>query len=912
MLKNRYLILVWTLFCIPTVQADISAPVVQRDGISEYRLENGLRVILAPDAASPAIAFNMLYLSGSLADPPGKSGTAHLLEHLLAKGADKQLIEGLNRRGIRFNATTSYDRTRYAALLAAEQGTLDYLIAQEAERMRNTRFGQAELDAEREVVLRELEQTQDVPLTALTQGMLAAAMPGTGFGRPVLGSREELRRIDVEDLRAFYARHYQPGNALIVITGRFEADKALQAIERHFAGLPGQAIAAPRVATSPGKAAVARTEGGNTEWIALAYPLAAASAPANAMLAPLADILASEPHGRLYRELVVADKTAGVVAQTLNFRQGGYFLVAAPLAKGQSMAAAQAALVAQLEGLVRQPIDEAELQRFKSSVQPAKARVLKDHATLADLLAEHAALGDWQLFLNHYERIARLTAAEVQQQAQSHFHSDRRIVGELRVASAQSAPREKRDPAPAASPARSSSATAAPTSRVGDGAEPVDLAAFNRQVMAVESTIRRTSLDNGLKLVLRPLPDSGKPVQGVLNLRFGDETGLFGKRALADLVGALLARGTQSHSYQQIVDQVTRMGATVLIKPEGELLTVHFSAGRDDLPTLLELIADILRHPAFPATEFDLAKRLRRTALSQPADQPAAVAALYLNRHAAPYPVGDVRRHAESAEMLAALRPLGRDDVLAFHRDFYGADRGEFVLSGNFDPQQVERQVRRLFGDWNSKARYARPARPYRNVSAARLHVHAEAPRTGYYLARLHFDAGSQSQEQAALFIAERILGRHPLVSRLGQRLREGEKLSYDVRTSIRVDPLDHAGWVAIQADYPLGQGRRLADLVKDEVARLIEHGITEQELEQARQAILHERRLNFGQERGVLSLLQRLLHEGATLQPWAERNEDFARIRLEQVNAAIRKHFRLDTFVEVLADADGETQQRL
>ncbi|MFD2837254.1 insulinase family protein [Azotobacter vinelandii] len=126
--------------------------------------------------------------------------------------------------------------------------------------------------------------------------------------------------------------------------------------------------------------------------------------------------------------------------------------------------------------------------------------------------------------------------------------------------------------------------------------------------------------------------------------------------------------------------------------------------------------------------------------------------------------------------MLVALRPLGRDDVLAFHRDFYGADRGEFVLSGNFDPQQVERQVRRLFGDWNSKARYARPARPYRNVSAARLHVHAEAPRTGYYLARLHFDAGSQSQEQAALFIAERILGRHPLVSRLGQRLREGEK----------------------------------------------------------------------------------------------------------------------------------------
>ncbi|TWH76080.1 zinc protease [Azomonas agilis] len=908
MRKTYCLVVLWIIFYLPNLQATPLTPIVQREGISEYRLDNGLKIILAPDQTSSAIAFNILYLSGSLADPQGKAGTAHLLEHLLFKGTNKlpgnTLIEGLNQRGIRFNATTSYDRTRYVAQLEAQQDKLDYLIALEADRMRNTQFKQTELDAEREVVLRELEQAQSVPLTALTQSILTAATPNRGFGRPVLGTPEELQRVSLDDVRRFYTQHYQPGNAVIVITGHFEADKTLQTIERYFAALPSRSLSPPEKLLPARKPAVTQVHSGNIRWVALAYPLAAIKDQANISLTPLADILAAEPHGRLYQSLVLNNKVTGIMAQPLQFRQGGYFLFAAPLSKEQSMEDALTSLSTALEGFAKQPITEEELQRFKISIQAIKSQTFQNHAALSELLAEHAALGDWQLLLQRYEGIARLKQSEVQQQAQKHFRQDRRIMGELHAATSTTTPSTS-----VATPVAQASRQVSPApEKVAPNT--LDLANFNQQVMRTESQILRSTLDNGLKLALRPLPESNNPVRGVLNLHFGTPHSLFGKRTLADLVATLLIRGTQNRSYQQIVDQINSMGAGLSIQPNGEQLSVHFSAPKEKLSALLDLVAEILKQPAFPATEFELIKRLQGSALAQPVEQPAAVASLNLSRATAPYPVGDIRRHTEQSEVLAALQTLTRDEVVAFHQAFYGANQGELTLAGNFDPQPVTQQIQRLFGRWNSKAEYVRPSRPYRSIPATQLHVRAGTPQTGYYLARLHFHADSPSQDQAALFIAEHILGRKPLVSRLGQRLREQENLSYNVRSSIRVNKFDGTAWVSIQADYPVGHGQRLANIVKDELAQMIKQGVSDAELEQAKQSILHERRLNFSQEQGVLSLMQRQLSEGSTLEAWAKRNEELAHMSLEQVNAAIRQHFRLDTLVEVLADAQGETIQ--
>ncbi|WP_296216687.1 M16 family metallopeptidase [Pseudomonas sp. UBA2684] len=907
--------LAWALLCcaVTPLMADIRVleRVSELDGVSEYRLANGLRAILAPDAKSTAVAFNMIYLTGSLADPQGQGGTAHLLEHLLFKGTaampGAQLVEGLSQRGIKFNATTSFDRTRYMAFLAADAGKLNHLLALEADRMFNARFDQADLQAEVEVVLRELELAQDNPLSALGQHMFAAATPGQGFGRSVLGSRKELKDIGLEQLRAFYQAHYRPDNAVIVITGKFDSQQTLAAIEQHFAPLAAVAGATKKLPPAVpvlDKPVTTQLKRGTSEWLALAYPLPGATDPANSALAALPDMLAGEPHGRLYQTLVVPGQASAVTALQQAFGQGGYMLFAVLLTPGQSRDELQKALLEQVEGIARNPLDLEELQRFQDSARHAKAQILASHGALSDVLAESVAVGDWQLLLRRQAQFAQLSAVDVQRQAERHFVKNRRLVGQLLAAEQPAATVSKASsPAGARQPAAVNRAAQNETA-----VQPVDLAAFNQQVVEVEGGIQRFALDNGLKVALRPLPGVSTPVQGRMTLRFGDVQSLAGKRALTELTGTALLRGTYNRSYQKVVDQARRIGAGLSIVPEGDALTVQFSSPPERLPSLLNLLADILKRPAFKQAELDLVKRHQQHALQQPIAEPAAVASLLLSRHNEQYPLGDIRRQAEPAEKLAELAAISRDEVVRFHQEFYGANHGEFALSGDFDPQQVREQLHALFGDWNSQAGHARPSQPYQAIRAGRIHAKANAGQTGVYIGQLHYQANSKKDDAAALYVAEHLLGRNQMVSRLSKRLREQEGLTYGIKSSMKIATFDDASWLMIQASYPLGYGPRLADMVKEELQQLIEGGITEQELEYAKQTILHERRLAFAQEQNILSWLPRQLYEGVTMQSWVERNDAFAAVTVAQVNAVMRRYFNLDNFVEVLADADGET----
>ena len=914
-MKTRYFILAWALLCCVVTQtmADNKAAerVSELDGVVEYRLANGLRAILAPDAKSTAIAFNMIYLTGSLADPQGQGGTAHLLEHLLFKGTatvpGTQLLEGLSQRGIKFNATTSFDRTRYMAALAADADKLEHLLAIEADRMLNARFDQADLQAEIEVVLRELELAQDNPLGALGQQMFAAATPGQGLGRPVLGSREELKNIGLEHVRSFYQAHYRPDNAVIVITGKFDIQPTLAAIEQHFASLAAVPVAVKEqqpVVPVLEKPVVTQLKLGSSEWLALAYPLPGASDPANTALAALPDMLAGEPHGRLYQALVVPGLANRVTVLQQVFEAGGYMLFAVPLMPGQSRDELQKALLAQVEGTAWRPFGSQELQRFQASARHAKAQVLANHGVLSDVLSESVAVGDWQLLLCRQEQLARLRAADVQRQAARYFVENRRLVGYLLIAEQATASKDSR-PAAAKQPAAAR--------RIGEAApvvESIDLAAFNQQIVDVERSIQRFALDNGMKVALRPLPGVSTPVQGRMTLRFGDEQSLAGKRALTELTGTVLLRGTYNRTYQKVVDQARRIGAGLSIMPEGDVLNVQFSSPPEHLSSLLNLLADILKRPAFKQSEFELVKRHQQQALQQPITQPAAVASQLLNRHNERYPVGDIRRQAEPAEKLVELAVISRDDVVRFHQEFYGANHGEFALSGDFDPQQVREQLRELFGEWNSKAGYARPSQPYQDIRAERIHGKANAEQTGVYIGQLHYQANSKQADSAALYIAEHLLGRNQMVSRLSKRVREQEGLTYSIQSSMKIATFDDASWLMIQASYPLGDGPRLADMVKEELQRLIEGGITEQELHYAKQTILHERKLAVAQEQSVLSWLPRQLYEGITMQSWVDRNNAFAAVTVDQVNAVMRQYFNLDNFVEVLADAEGESWQ--
>lgn len=911
----RFLVLAWlALAAMPgLVHADTLQAVAVVEHIAEYRLANGLTVILAPDASAGTTHVDLVYRSGSLADPQGRSGTAHLLEHLMFKGTSTrsgdQLTNGLRQRGINFNATTSYDRTRYSAMFTADPEALDYLLALEAERMAALSFEPAALPAEIEVVLREMERADGQALSVLTQQMLTATWQAQGYGRAVLGNRDELRRITLDELRSFHSRYYQPGNAVLVLTGKFDQTAALQAITRHFSALRPAAevhpvqLSAPLTASRPATVQLAQ---GKQLVVALSYPLPAAVDERNLAVSVLADALAGEPHGRLYQALVVPGHASAVYAVQQTLGQGGQYVLGAVLNNEASRKNVQRIMLEQIQALARQPLSAAELQRSKTVAAHAKSQWLSQPAILSSVLAESAAVGDWRLPFQRLERLAQLDLQTVSVQSQALLAEAAPVIGHLRAGSDTAQVTDQR-PQPPVTQVSAVELPASPAQALAT----VDLVDFNKRIMDIESGIRRTTLNNGMKVALRPLPGSSRPVQGTMNLRFGDLDSLHGQRAVAELVGTLLVRGSQQSDYQQIVDRVNKLGASISVVPRGGVLAVRFQSPKEHLPELLELLAEVLRQPAFSKAAFDQVKRQRLQALRSPTEPPAAAANRALSRHADNYAPGDIRHHPETEDMRRAVEAVSHADVLAFYQRFYGTQHGELAISGDFDAEPLQTRLNSLFGDWLSQVPYTRIVDQHEALAAARQHVKSDPAPSGYFIARLHFAANGASEDAAALFVMEHILGRHPLASRLGKRLREQEQLTYDLRSSIRIPTTGDAAWISIQGDYPAGQGARLADIVAEEVRKLSANGISQAELDQARQTIFNERRRFMADDQNVHNLLTGQLNENITLASWVARNDAFAAVTLQQVNSALPRYLDAGQMLELMADAQGDPLPR-
>ena len=210
------------------------------EGITEYRLDNGLRVLLFPDPTRPKVTVNLTVLVGSRHEGYGETGMAHLLEHMVFKGTPTHPdIPGIMKeRGAGFNGSTWLDRTNYFETLPAGDDNLEFAIRLEADRMINSPIKAEDLATEFSVVRNEFESGENSPRRVLSQRMMAVAYEWHNYGKSTIGNRSDIERVPVDSLRAFYKRFYQPDNAVLVVAGRFEEKKALAYIEKYFGAIP--------------------------------------------------------------------------------------------------------------------------------------------------------------------------------------------------------------------------------------------------------------------------------------------------------------------------------------------------------------------------------------------------------------------------------------------------------------------------------------------------------------------------------------------------------------------------------------------------------------------------------------------------------------------------------------------------
>ena len=851
------------------------------EGITEYQLPNGLKVLLFPDASQDTITVSVTYLVGSRHEGYGESGMAHLLEHMLFKGTPRHpdLNNEFQRHGARYNGSTSFDRTNYYETFAANEKNLDWALGLEADRMVNSNVAKKDLDSEMTVVRNEFEAGENSPHGVLRERMAATAYLWHNYGRAIIGARSDIENVPIERLQSFYRNHYQPDNAVLLVSGRFDEVAALRLVERHFGNTPRPTRTLVATYTSEpiqdGERSVTLRRAGEVQIVSALYHLPPGSHADFAAADILVTALTKVPGGRLHRSLVETGKASNVYGGDQQERDAGYAYFGASLRKDMPVDAARTALIATLEGIADEPVTDNEVERARTQLLNDIEMALTNPRELGIALSEFIAMGDWRLFFVYRDRLREVKHEDVQRVATQYLKTANRTLG-IFVPTPQP-DRAEIPPLPdvAALVKEYKGAAAVAAGEVFDPT-PANIDA---------RTIVR-ELPGGMKLALLPKKTRGGTVVAQLTLRWGDEQSKMGRSAACGLASAMLMRGTTKHTREQLRDEFDRLKASVGVGGEGASIETL----RPNLPAVLRLVAEVLREPAFPASEFEQLKRSALTRIESQKSDPNALAGLQLARHLNPYATEHWHYTPTLDERMQRLESVSLEDLRRCHDDFYGASNGELVVVGDFDATEITRLVQDLFGDWKSPRPFTRIAGRYHDAPAINRNLDTPDKANSVFQAGLNLPLRDDQPDYPALALGNYLLG-GSADARLSRRIREQEGLSYSVRSWLSAGSIDAVGEFGISAIYaPQNRARIESEIL--EVLRLVQReGFSDAEVAAARTGYLELRKLSRTQDGALAGRLANNLYLGRRFAWDADFDAKIAALTPQQIQNALKRH---------------------
>ncbi len=883
------LVLYFGLLCVAAAAPQKVASV---EGVSEYRLANGLRVLTVPDPSVDTLTVHIVYLVGSRHEGYGEKGMAHLLEHLLFKGSPRHpdIKEEFTARGARWNGTTSNDRTTYFETVSASDANLAWAIELEADRMVHSRVSRADLDSEMTVVRNEFELGENNPGSVMFQRMQQAAYAWHNYGNPIIGERADIERVPIDKLQAFYRTWYQPDNAVLLLGGRFDEARALALVEKHFGALARPARKLPALytvePTQDGEREVILRRVGDNRLVSTLYHVPAGSHPEYPAIDVLVQVLGDVPAGRLHRALVQKGLAAASWGAERGLHDPGFVYFGAQLARDADLGPARDTLVSVVEGVAKEPVTEAEVERARTRLLNDFDKVERDSGQLVSALAEYAALGDWRLFYLYRDRLRKVTVADVQRAAERYLTRSNRTLGVF-------VPTDR--PERAQIPAAPDIEAAVKDYR---GGETVALGErFEASPRNIESRLVRRKLANGIDVALLPKQTRGSRVLARLGLHYGDEKTLMNREMACDFAGAMLMRGTRQRSRAEFKEALEKLNATVSIGREGASIDVR----RENLVPALRLVAEALREPAFAPAEFDELKRAAAASTEAQRSDPSVRAEIELDRHLHPYPTGHRHYTPTLEERLQWIERTTLADAQACYRDLFGATGAEFVAVGDFDAAELSKAVDELFGAWRSP--YAFERVPQRYFARPGTEEVLATPDKANAVLRAGMDVKMRDDDAdfPALLLANWLLG-GTSTARLPARIREKEGLSYSTYSGFSASQLDPLGSFRVASIFAPQNRARVEQALREELERARRDGFAAQEVEEGKKAILQARRLQRAQDRSLVSRLALYAYVGRTFAWDIELEEKIARLTPAQVSAALRKYIDPDRLTIVFA----------
>jgi zinc protease len=910
--------------------AAVAERVITVEGITEYRLANGMKILLLPDESKETVTVDMTYLAGARHEMVDEAGTAKLLQRLLFKGTTKNPSIGkeLSLRGARFAGAAWQNRTHFSILFQARDETLDWVLQMEADRMVNTVIAQKDIDAEIVAMLNDDENSEKKQNITLSSEIQKIQKAWSSYGNPnsddgiASAPLKTNTKVKIESLQTFYRTYYRPDNAVLLVAGKFDEVKTLRWVANYFGAIPKPARALPK----PQTRLDFKTADGERSAASITASYRTPSA-----LDPDAEALRFSFFILLrLRELSIESKRSAYGGIEMFAAENGLqmFVVSAMSSTTKSSQQTEADLK-EIDGQVSDRLQsseedkkravekyrareaeraivqaQAELQKLVENFRPtaeemARARqhfiseaerTLDNHEKLGARLSEYIALGDWRLFFHSRERAGTMAAEQVSAAAAKFYRSDNRVSALVRTKDLG----QRLDAPPLL--------TAADVLKNFKGKKTRLVAAVALDPDALDVDKRTTKLQiGGLMISLLAKKTDDAAVAFNFRLHNGDEKSLFGKAAIAEMTGRVLDRGTSKFQFGP-VDEKSRL------RMRGDISagSANFQTTRPYVADAIALAAHMLREPTFPEVggKTVLEKMLEEINLQK--RSPAQVAMNALQRHFNIFPPGDIRHVSSFDEQEEAIKTIKASDLRAFHKQFYGAAKGEIAVVGNFDEAEVITALREAFGDWKTGAPYTRLAMPYKDIAPVNRTIDVPGAENAFFSARLNINMQDTDADYAALLIADQIFASAPgFESRLTSRIRVRDGSSRAVRSELSVGSTDRGGAWSVYAYADAQNITQIEKSLMEELADANRNGFTASEVASAKSAVLQQRR---GQRlrdntlangsispAGLAGQLIENSYLGRTFEWSRQFEEKIKALELEQVNAAFRKYIVLN-----------------
>lgn len=862
------------------------------EGITEYLLNNGMKVLLFPDNSSQTITVNITYMVGSKHEGYGEKGMAHLLEHLVFKGTPNHpdIPKELTARGARPNGTTYYDRTNYFETFNANDENLDWALDLESDRMLNSYIAKKDLDSEFTVVRNEFESGENSPVGVLMEKVISSAYLWHNYGQSTIGNKSDIERVPIENLKAFYKKYYRPDNAILMVTGKFEKDKTLALIEKKFGPLKNPATTLIDIPTvepaQDGEKRVTLSRVGDLQILSALYHVPAGSHEDYSAITLAEQILTDNPSGRLFKGLIDSKLASNMWSYIPFTKEPAFMYINVDVPSDKSLADAESKLLTMLDDLKNQPITEEELARAKSNMLKRIDQISRNSSYLGTYMSEFIGAGDWRLAFIHRDRIENMTVEKVNSAIQRYLINTNRTVGNF---------------VPSKTPIRVEIEHTEGLSELVSNykgkeglneGEAFDVAYDNIQRRLDSGKLSKTPIEYGFI----KKDNRGKSVTLSFIIRTGNVNQLMNKGLSAGYVAKMLNKGTKNNSRQDIEDKLALLKSSISFRGSNGKVTANINTTEEFLNETLALMTDMLKNPQFDAAELEKLKTQDLAGIEQNKTEPQFLASKKLGELTQTHKKGHPLYNMTLNEEIEAIKAINVTALQSYYNDFYGiSNNATLVAIGNINEQAIKDYFEKEYASFKNNKPFLPIADKFQAFKSANEQIKTPDKKNAISIGVLPFEGSEDDEDFAALDIAGSIFGGGVLSSRITTRLRQKDGVSYGAGGQLSVDgnKNDKKSSILVYAIYAPENASKVQKGFKEEIERFIKEGITEEELKVAVTSWVQGENVSRAKDNELSSTINNNLYYDRDMAFHKSIEERVTGLTVAEVNRVIKKYFK-------------------